>query len=319
MRARLRRLALRAGWAPAAVILFHAAVARLSADRQAFDPAMHFLGGAAIAYFLWHAADLWKEWLGGPAPAARGLIVFCAATTVAVFWEFAEFSSGALLGAYSQLSLKETMADLFRGCLGAASYLAFGSSSGAAVALHLFGGLCWGLLASGLILIAWIAVFAGFDPVMSAVPDRLISILVPLVVLLPGLAVAWLADWSAAVRIVRERESATPTLAQVMVLVGGLAAFLVVLPKVQPLLRSSTEGQTRGELGEVRARYQKDVKSFPKYAEIPAAQTPPYHASSAVSLGVKSNDAGGWMYDGAGGLWVNCTHTDSKQTNWESY
>jgi hypothetical protein len=123
MRPALRQLLLKAGWAPASVVVFHAGVAGLSPNRQAFDPVMHFLGGAAIAYLFWHATSIGKYWLGESKPSARSAIAFCATTTVAVFWEFAEFLSGALIGAYSQLSLKETMGDLFMGCLGAGVYL----------------------------------------------------------------------------------------------------------------------------------------------------------------------------------------------------
>ena len=123
MRDDLRRLILKTGWAPACVVVFHAAVSSLTAHGRAFDPVMHFLGGAAIAYVLWHATAIFKGWFGDPKPLARSFIAFCAAATVAVFWEFAEFSSGELLGAYSQLSLKETMGDLFMGCLGAGAYL----------------------------------------------------------------------------------------------------------------------------------------------------------------------------------------------------
>jgi len=41
-------------------------------------------------------------------------------TTVAVFWEFMEFSS---LFIYRQISLKETMGDLLLGCLGAGLFV----------------------------------------------------------------------------------------------------------------------------------------------------------------------------------------------------
>ena len=123
MKSGLRQLVLKAGWAPASVVVLHAGIAGLSGHKQSFDPAMHFLGGAAIAHFLWHATAIWKGWFGEPMPLARSLVVFCITTTVAVFWEFAESLSGALIGAYSQLSLKETMGDLFMGCIGAGSYL----------------------------------------------------------------------------------------------------------------------------------------------------------------------------------------------------
>lgn len=81
---------------------------------------MHFLGGAAAAYFIAHALLEWEEFFGRPSPWGRRLVVFALATTVAVFWEFLEFTAGASLGLYSQLSLGETMGDLLFGCAGAA-------------------------------------------------------------------------------------------------------------------------------------------------------------------------------------------------------
>lgn len=120
---RLRGLVVRAGWAPLSVVGFHALAAALFGHEPRLDPAMHFLGGAAIAYFLAQAVDEWKEHFGLPSPWARRLVVFCLAATAGLFWEFAEYSTGAALGVYSQLSLAETMGDLFFGCAGAALYV----------------------------------------------------------------------------------------------------------------------------------------------------------------------------------------------------
>ncbi len=120
---RVRQVVVRAGWAPLSVVGIHALAAALFGHAPELDPAMHFLGGAAAAYFLGHAVTAWEDSFGRPSPWAQRLIVFSLTTTVAVFWEFLEFSTGAALGLYSQLSLKETMGDLFFGCVGAAVLL----------------------------------------------------------------------------------------------------------------------------------------------------------------------------------------------------
>ena len=59
---------------------------------------------------------------------------------------------------------------------------------------------------------------------------------------------------------------------------------------------------------------------------LPVAKTPSYHAdSSVVAAQVSSNDAGGWSYNNTSGdtnmgtVMVNCTHTDTKGTNWTAY
>lgn len=121
--ARVRRVLVRAGWAPLAVVGFHAGAAALFGHDPRLDPTMHFLGGSAIAYFIGRAILEWNEFFGRPSPWGRTIVIFCMATTVAVFWEFMEFTIGAALGLYSQLSLKETMGDLFFGCAGAAACL----------------------------------------------------------------------------------------------------------------------------------------------------------------------------------------------------
>jgi hypothetical protein len=123
------------------------------------------------------------------------------------------------------------------------------------------------------------------------------------------------------------------------IIAGSLCAAVVLLPwlarPISKVLRSSNEGATKNSLGQIRDaifRYNKATGANPsnltaliqngKYLEsIPLAATPPYHRSSAqVHEGTKSNDAGGWMYnDSNGGVWVNCTHTDTKLQIWDGY
>lgn len=115
-----------------------------------------------------------------------------------------------------------------------------------------------------------------------------------------------------------------------------MAALLVLLlaPKIAKVMRSSAEGAAQGRLGLVRealSRYHQDTGGYPaglealaqggKYLEaVPSASAPPYHKDSSRSrLGAVTDDDGGWLYDGKGGLWVNCTHTDTKLRRWDSY
>ncbi|MBI5597905.1 MAG: DUF2330 domain-containing protein [Elusimicrobia bacterium] len=111
------------------------------------------------------------------------------------------------------------------------------------------------------------------------------------------------------------------------------------------LIRKSNEGATRGNLGQIRGALSiyygdkdglypaeldaltKTGKSGLPYLEkIHAAKTPPHHPdSSQVRYGKDIDDSGGWLYNNLKGdgdfgeLRVNCTHTDTKGSAWDSY
>ena len=128
----------------------------------------------------------------------------------------------------------------------------------------------------------------------------------------------------------------------VVAIIGVLAS--IAIPKFADLIRKSSEGATKGSLGSLRSAigiYYGDMEGqFPadpasltvggRYLRaIPPAKTPNYHPdSSAILLGSAAGgftDGGGWGYDAApgdqdyGGIFVNCTHTDSKGSVWSSY
>ena len=129
----------------------------------------------------------------------------------------------------------------------------------------------------------------------------------------------------------------------VVAIIGILAA--IAIPKFAELIRKSGEGATKGNLGSIRSAltiYYGDMEGqYPtapaamtiggKYlASIPLAKTPNYHQdSSSILLGSVAlnppDDSAGWIYDSApgdqyyGSMFVNCTHTDTKGTSWESY
>jgi prepilin-type N-terminal cleavage/methylation domain-containing protein len=130
----------------------------------------------------------------------------------------------------------------------------------------------------------------------------------------------------------------------VVAIIGILAAIAV--PKFADLIRKSTEGASKGNLGSIRSAlsiYYGDMEGqYPssisgltvggKYlAALPMSKAPNYHQDSALetggllTVGNAITDAGGWSYNNvagdsnAGSLAVNCTHTDTKGSIWTSY
>ncbi len=125
----------------------------------------------------------------------------------------------------------------------------------------------------------------------------------------------------------------------VVAIIGILAA--IAIPKFADLIRKSNEGATKGNLGSVRSAlsiYYGDQEGlYPDtpaaltiggdYIDmIPKAKTPNYHGdSSGIRLAATNNDGAGWVYNNIstdanfGQLFVNCSHTDSKSTEWSSY
>jgi hypothetical protein len=119
----LGRLLLAAGWAPAAVLVIHAIVAK-TPYRQPLDFPMHFAGGAAIAYFIFFALKLLPQVFGAPSTFGKYLFSYGLACTVGLFWEFGEAISDVLLRTHIQQSLYETMSDLVADATGAVAALA---------------------------------------------------------------------------------------------------------------------------------------------------------------------------------------------------
>ncbi len=118
----LLRLLLRAGWAPVAVLVFHQAIMR-TPYRQQLDFVMHYSGGVAIAFFLWHALDCFAHWFGQLTAFARYLFTFALACTVGLFWEFAELYSDVVYGTHIQHTIRETLRDLIADATGALTTL----------------------------------------------------------------------------------------------------------------------------------------------------------------------------------------------------
>ena len=128
----------------------------------------------------------------------------------------------------------------------------------------------------------------------------------------------------------------------VVAIIGILAA--IAIPKFAELIRKSSEGASKGNLGALRSAmsiYYGDLEgNYPsnitaltlggKYlSQLPNAKAPNYHADGAgvvlVSAAAAPSDAGGWYYNdtigdaNVGNVLVNCTHTDTKGSVWTGY
>jgi hypothetical protein len=118
----------RYGWLPLAVCLAHELCSHVFdayVRWPAIDIPLHVLGGLAIAYFaggvlLVVAA---RGLIRMPDPILRVLLLFALVHVAAVFWEFAEWLADRTLGTTCQLSLGDTLLDLFMGMLGGLAYL----------------------------------------------------------------------------------------------------------------------------------------------------------------------------------------------------
>ncbi len=132
------------------------------------------------------------------------------------------------------------------------------------------------------------------------------------------------------------------TLLELMVVIAVIALLAgIAIPKFGEAMRTSTEGQSRANLGSIRkalsiyftdmdGQYPESLSDLTVNARylkrLPKAKMPGWHAdSSAITLGATPNDLGGWLYDGTGGsatlgiTRLNCTHTDVKGSVWTAY
>jgi len=137
----------------------------------------------------------------------------------------------------------------------------------------------------------------------------------------------------------------------VVAIIGILAA--IAIPKFAELIRKSSEGASKGNLGALRSAmsiYYGDLEgTYPatmgaltiagKYLTvIPNAKAPNYHPDGATEIASSTggggfggtvaaapSDAGGWYYNNTAGnpnignAMVNCTHTDTKGSVWTAY
>lgn len=85
---------------------------------------IHFSGGAAIAYFLYHAIQAFPAWLKTSSRLGDILFAFALALVTGLCWEFGELASDAIFGTRIQKDVHETLRDLIADTLGAALILA---------------------------------------------------------------------------------------------------------------------------------------------------------------------------------------------------
>ena len=127
----------------------------------------------------------------------------------------------------------------------------------------------------------------------------------------------------------------------VVAIIGILAA--IAIPKFAELIRKSSEGASKGNLGALRSAmsiYYGDMEgAYPstiasltvngKYmGSIPVARAPNYHPDSNGETELSSGsplDVGGWYYidttsnANVSNVLVACTHTDTKGSVWTAY
>ncbi len=118
----------RAAWAPVGVYILHAVAASIFRHEPYVDPAMHFLGGAAMTFFIFTACSLDMLPLGAPSRLAVSLISLGSTSVVGLCWELGELFSDVYLGSHTQFSVANTLRDLALDTLGAVVYLIVASA-----------------------------------------------------------------------------------------------------------------------------------------------------------------------------------------------
>jgi hypothetical protein len=110
-------------WAPAVVVLAHAAAAAAFGHQVGLDPFFHFLGGMAGASTVLAAFRRWPSLLGtgrfGPRAAAVAVVL-----VVAVLWEAGELVLNHLRWASIRTDGPDTAIDLVLGLAGALTRIA---------------------------------------------------------------------------------------------------------------------------------------------------------------------------------------------------
>ncbi len=121
------QLLARAGWAPAFVFLFHIFITYAVNWFTLFpqiDIPMHFLGGVAMAYFLWSCFAALPEGAIEVTlrPLAAAIFIVSLTATTTIFWEFAEFAFDAVFNVQMQGGLEDTLLDMALGVVGSITY-----------------------------------------------------------------------------------------------------------------------------------------------------------------------------------------------------
>jgi hypothetical protein len=107
-----------AAWPGLVVLVSHTVLGEVFGHEPYVDPAMHFAGGMAAAFFFTRLPRLLPDYFGDPTPTVIGLLGIGLTSTVAVLWELGEFLSDVYLGTHIQRSVGNTMRDLVNGMVG---------------------------------------------------------------------------------------------------------------------------------------------------------------------------------------------------------
>ena len=91
------------------------------------DIPMHVLGGVFIAYSFSLTLTYFEkiEILSELNILSRSIFLFALTSTAAVIWEFGEFTLDFLFDTSAQMSLEDTMLDMFLGLVGGAVLIVF--------------------------------------------------------------------------------------------------------------------------------------------------------------------------------------------------
>jgi hypothetical protein len=119
----LKEAALRAGWAPLAVLVAHPFLGGLLGHEPYVDPVIHFAGGVAAAYFIRYVCSIEDRLLGAPSDLAKDLLAFGLTVVAALVWEVGEFCSDVFLDTNIQRDVGNTMRDLILGAMGGGSFV----------------------------------------------------------------------------------------------------------------------------------------------------------------------------------------------------
>jgi hypothetical protein len=136
-------------------------------------------------------------------------------------------------------------------------------------------------------------------------------------------------------------EDARSTEANVSLLVLGLLGFfaLVMGPQFRSLLRFSSEGAAKGNLGALRQSYARRLSehdgappaALEELGPLPflwswgSGAAHPHRAASVLASRASNGDTGAWGYDVSAGsdsaraVFIDCTHTDNRGASWNSY
>jgi hypothetical protein len=111
-------------WAPAVVFIFYVTVI-MTSDTSAFlpdwwDSVVHFFGGVTICYLFWTAskAPHAEKFLGVHTRFSLFVLLVALTALAAVSWEIVEWVSAVLIRTGVQVTVTDTICDMFMGLVG---------------------------------------------------------------------------------------------------------------------------------------------------------------------------------------------------------